>query len=97
MIYNWLQIRQWDPTMKTYPFRIDLTHSNFQHSDNADFRKVAVGREPVEAAPTFPNWLKAVESNNNKSQYFTFLFYSATSILCPKLNIFGKYWLHLVS
>lgn len=84
-------------TMKTLPFhRIDLTHSNFQHSENADFRKVAVGREeycPVEAAP---NFLKTVESTSNKSLYFTFLSYSATSILCSKLNIFGKYWLDLV-
>lgn len=86
--------------MKTLPFhRIDLTHSNFQHSENADFRKIAVGREeycPVEAAPTFPDLLKTVEFTNNKSKYFTFLSYSATSILCPKLNLFGKYWLDLV-
>lgn len=69
MIYNWLQKRKWDPTMKTYPFHsIDLTHSNFQHAENADFRKFAVGREeycPVDAAPTFPNLLKTVESTNN--------------------------------
>lgn len=86
--------------MKTYPFHsIDLTHSKLQHSENADFRKVAVGREeycPVEATPTFPNSLKTVESNNNKSQYLTFLSYSATSILCLKLNLLGKYWLDLV-
>lgn len=91
---------QMGPTMKTLPFHsINLTHSNLQHYENADFRKVAVGRDeycPVEAAPTFPNLLKTVDSTNNKSQYFTFLSYSATSILRLKVNLFGKYWLDLV-